>query len=184
MYRVIRSVLRGLLITIVSTLLALMTTQIVMRYGFNLSLLWAEEICRYLLIWLVFLGVVLSFERGEVAALTFVTSSLSRRPALILTIFTTALSLAFCLLMVWYGWRFADLAGGSRIPAMRFILGDIFGSNAPQAPTIFWVYIALPFGMALVVLRLAVDITLCTRALASGETLGQALERRVGAAPQ
>jgi len=184
MHRVIRSVLSGLLIAIIGALLILMTTQIVMRYGFNSSLLWAEEICRYMLIWLAFLGIVLSYERGEVAALTFISSALSRRPALILAIFTTTLSLLMCLLLVWYGWRFADLAGGSRIPAMRFILGDIFGPDAPQAPTIFWVYIALPFGMALVALRLAADIALCARALVEGNTLDDALERRMGAAPQ
>ena len=184
MQRLIPSVLSGLLIKLIGALLVLMTAQIVMRYGFNSSLLWAEEMCRYMLIWLAFLGVAMSYERGEVAALTFVSNALSRRPALLLAMFTFALSLAACLLLVWYGWRFADLAGGSRIPAMRFILDDLFGADAPQAPTILWIYIALPFGMALVALRLAADIVLCARALAHGETLGDALDRRMGATPQ
>lgn len=181
MQRTIRSFLSGLLITIISALLVLMTTQIVMRYGFNSSLLWAEEMCRYMLIWLAFLGVVLSYERGEVAALSFVSKALPRRAALLLAMFTGALSLGMCLLLVWYGWRYADLAGGSQIPAMRFILGDLFGADAPPAPTIFWVYVALPFGMALVALRLVADIALCARALMRGGTLQGALERRAGA---
>ncbi len=181
MLRKIRSALAGMLVFIIGALLTLMTLQIVMRYGFNSSLLWAEEMCRYMLIWLAFLGVAMSYERGEVAALTFVSAFLSRRPALILGMITAFLSLSLCLLLVWYGWRFANLAGSSRIPAMRFILGDIFGAGAPDAPTIFWIYVALPFGMTLVALRLAADIVLCGRALSSGQTLAEALERREGA---
>lgn len=184
MQTLIRSVLRGVLIAIVSVLLVLMTAQIVMRYGFNASLLWAEELCRYMLIWLGFMGVAVAYERGEVAALTFISNVLSRRPALVLAIFTTALSLAMCLLLVFYGFRFADLAGNSRIPAFRFILDDIFGANAPQAPTVFWVYIALPIGMGLVALRLAADLFLCGSALSNGQTLGEALERRDEAVTQ
>lgn len=184
MQNAFRSTLRGMLIGIVGALLVLMTTQIVMRYGFNSSLLWAEEMCRYMLIWLAFLGVVMSYERGEVAALTFVSNALPRRGALVLGMFTTVLSLGMCLLLVWYGWRFANIAGGSQVPAMRFILSDIFGDNAPEAPKIFWVYIALPVGVGLLALRLAGDIALCVRAWGTGETLAEALTRREGAAEQ
>jgi TRAP-type C4-dicarboxylate transport system permease small subunit len=180
MLRTIRSAFAGTLVFIIGVLLTLMTLQIIMRYGFNSSLLWAEEMCRYMLIWLAFLGVAMSYERGEVAALTFISNSLSRRPALILAMVTAGLSLMLCLLLVWYGWHFANLAGSSRIPAMRFILDDIFGADAPDAPTIFWIYVALPFGLALVALRLGADIVLCGRALFSGMTLAEALDRRTG----
>ena len=177
LHRAIRKILGGLLITLIAALLALMITQIVLRYVFNDSLIWAEEMCRYLLIWLAFLGVVLSFERGEVAALSFASTMLGRVPALLVAMFCTLLSLALCVLLVWYGWRFAQMAGASRIPAMRFILEDIYGCGAPAAPTMFWVYVALPVGMALVCLRLVVDIALCAGALARGQTLAQVLQR-------
>lgn len=182
MQNAFRSALQGLLIAIIGVLLTLMTAQIVMRYGFNSSLLWAEEMCRYILIWLAFLGVVLAYERGEVAALTFVSNALPRRGALLLAMFTATLSLAVCLLLVWYGWRFATLAGGSQMPAMRFILGDLLGDNAPEAPRIFWVYLAVPVGMGLLAIRLFGDILLCAGAWSSGGTLAQALRRREEAA--
>jgi TRAP-type C4-dicarboxylate transport system permease small subunit len=182
MQNLYRSTLQGMLISMVGALLVLMTTQIVMRYGFNSSLLWAEEMCRYMLIWLSFLGIVMSYERGEVAALTFISNALPRRGALVLAIFTTFLSLGMCLLLVWYGWRFANITGGSQVPAMRFILGDIFGDNAPEAPKVFWIYIALPVGVGLLALRLSADIALCVRAWGTGETLEQALMRHERAA--
>lgn len=173
----LRSAIRWLLVTLIAALLVLMTTQIVMRYGFNASLLWAEEICRYMLIWLSFLGIVLAYERGEVAALGFLSLSLPRVPALLLGALCTGLSLLLCVLLVWYGMIFADLAGSSKIPALRFLLEDLFGANAPEAATIYWVYLALPVGMAFVALRLVADLLLCLRAIGSGETLKDALQR-------
>ncbi|MAC77767.1 MAG: hypothetical protein CML66_06855 [Rhodobacteraceae bacterium] len=169
--------LRWLLVTLVGALLTIMIIQIVLRYGYNASLLWAEEVCRYLLIWLAFLAVPLAFERGEVASLTFVSAHLSRVPALILACVTTVLSLCLCLLLVHYGWRFAEMAGRAPIPALRFILEDIFGDNPPPTPGTFWVYVALPVGMGLLSLRFLGDLVLCLRAIRSGETLEQVLDR-------
>lgn len=175
--RPFRIAMRGLLVTLVGALLTIMIIQIVLRYGFNASLLWAEEVCRYLLIWLAFLAVPLAFERGEVASLTFVSAHLPRVPALILACVTTALSLLLCLLLVWYGWRFAEMAGRAAIPALRFILEDLFGENAPKTPGTFWVYVALPIGMGLLSLRFLGDLVLCLRAIGSGETLDEVLDR-------
>jgi TRAP-type C4-dicarboxylate transport system permease small subunit len=168
-----RQALRALLITLIGTLLALMTVQVVMRYGFNSSLLWAEEICRYLLIWLSLLAVVLAYERGEIAALTILSNRLPRVPALILFAFCTALSLSLCVLLVWYGWVFAVRAGSAKIPAMRFILDDLFGPNVVAAPGSFWVYVALPAGMALMAIRLFADLVVCLQAIGTNKTLAQ-----------
>ncbi|KAA2317287.1 TRAP transporter small permease subunit [Pseudooceanicola sediminis] len=175
--RPFRRALRGLLVTIVGALLVIMIVQIVLRYGFSASLLWAEEVCRYLLIWLAFLAVPLAFERGEVASLTFLSVRMARVPALVLASVTALLSLILCLLLVYYGWRFADMAGRATIPAIRFILEDLFGANAPEAPGTFWVYVALPVGMGLLALRLIGDLVLCLRAISSGDTLGDILMR-------
>ena len=151
--------LRWLLIALVGTLLAVMTTQIVLRYGFNGSLLWAEEMCRYMLIWMAFLAVVLAFERGEIAALGLMGSLLPRVPALILGIACAAISLVLCLLLAWYGWSYAERAGRSATPGR------------------FWVYVALPIGMVLLSLRLIADIVLCVRAIGTGATLHDTLGR-------
>lgn len=175
--RPFRTALRWLLVTLVGTLLTIMIVQIILRYGFSASLLWAEEVCRYLLIWLAFLAVPLAFERGEVASLTFLSARLSRVPALLLASLAALLSLTLCLVLVYFGWRYATLAGRATIPALRFILEDLFGENAPQAPGTFWVYVALPVGMALLALRLLGDLVLCLLALGRGESLGSVLQR-------
>lgn len=175
--RYVALALRYALITLMSALLAVMTVQIVLRYGFNSSLLWAEELCRYMLIWLAFLAGASAFARGELAALGVLGDALPRVPALLLACLGVVLSMGLCGTLVYYGWRYADLAGGSAIPAVRFILEDLFGANAPPSPGVFWVYLALPVGMGLIFLRLVADLAICLRALGRGETLDQALNR-------
>lgn len=172
-----RQGLRALLIAIVATLLALMTMQIVLRYGFNSSLLWAEEACRYLLIWLSFIAAVFALERGEVASLSFLGASLPRVPALLLAAVATFASAVLCILLVRYGWTFAEFAGRQPIPALRFLFEDLFGASAPAAPRTFWVYVAVPVGMALLALRLIANTLLYLRAIPAGTEVFDVLDQ-------
>ncbi len=169
--RALRTGLRAVLIALMVGLITVMSTQIVMRYGLNSSLLWSEELCRYMLIWAAFLAMIFAYERGEIAALSILANALPRKGALGLAIFGGVLSALMCFMLAWYGYRFASLAGGQPIPAISFIYGDIFGADAPEAPKVFWVYAALPFGMALLGLRIVFDIWLYLKAWTSGRTL-------------
>ncbi len=166
-----RAGLKSLLVLLMATLLTVMTAQVIMRYGLNSSLLWSEELCRYLLIWASFLAMIFAYERGEIAALSILANALPRVPALLLAILGGLLSVAMCAALAYYGYIYADLAGSQPIPALSFILEDLFGAGAPEAPHVFWVYFALPVGMSLLGLRICVDIVLYAGALAAGKTL-------------
>ena len=168
---VFRTGLKTLLVMLMATLLTVMTAQVIMRYGFNSSLLWSEELCRYLLIWSSFLAMIFAYERGEIAALSILANALPRVPALFLAILGGILSVAMCVALAWYGYTYASLAGSQPIPALSFILEDLFGNAAPVAPRVFWVYIALPVGMGLLALRIFVDIVLFARAWVNGQSL-------------
>ncbi len=145
----LRATLRWFLIVLVASLLAIMSAQIVWRYGFNSSLLWSEELCRYILIWVSFLAAVLAFERGEVAALSFLASALPRVPSIWVAMIVSVLSGALCFTLAWYGYVYAKLAGGQPIPALSFIVEDLTGQATANVPSVFWVYASLPIGMAL-----------------------------------
>ena len=89
-----RWVLRAVIVIILATMLAIMGLQIVCRYVFNASLIWAEEMCRYLLIWVSFLAIVDAYERGEIAAVTMLRDSLPRRASILLTMVVEGLGIA------------------------------------------------------------------------------------------
>jgi len=166
-----RTGLRALLVALMALLLTVMVAQVIMRYGFNSSLLWSEELCRYLLIWTSFLAMMFAYERGEIAALSILANAVPRVPALMLAILGGVLSVAMCAALAYFGYIYANLAGSQPIPALSFILEDLFGAGAPQAPRVFWVYFALPLGMTLLALRIVADIVLYARAWVNGQSL-------------
>jgi len=160
--------LSTILIWMLIVLLTVMTLQIVLRYGFSMSLIWAEEVCRYLLVWVSFLAAVLAYERGEIASVPMLRDALPPRPGLALAILANLLGIVLLSVLVYYGFVYASRLGSSPIPAMKFLLGDLFGPDFP-VPTVFWVYVALPVGLALFALRLAMDIVLYARMFGTGE---------------
>ncbi|MCB1421898.1 MAG: TRAP transporter small permease [Nitratireductor sp.] len=163
-------VIKALTVAMIATLLGLMIVEVVMRYVFLSSLIWAEEACRYLLIWSSFLAAVLAYERGELANVELFRQRLPEKARLMVMIAGNALCIAFLAVLVWYGSIFASRVGGQPIPAMRFLLGDLFGPDFPL-PSMFWVYISLPLGMALLAIRMSVDLVrTATLLLKGGET--------------
>ncbi len=149
--------LRWFLNALMILLLSVMTLQIVMRYAFNDSLIWAEEISRYALVWLAFLAVGAAYRRGEIAALTLLPDALPRRAGLVLRLLARGLGAALCFTLVWQGLRYAALGGTQPIPALRFLFEDLFGAAAPAVPTVWWVYAVLPLGMALMGLAILAE---------------------------
>lgn len=155
--RAFDAILANVLIWMLITLLAVMSVQILLRYGFSTSLIWAEEVCRYLLVWVSFLAAILAYERGEIATVTMLRDSLPRVPALILSIIANICGVVLLLVLVRYGYLYAERMGSAPIPALQFILEDIAGPGTP-APRMFWVYVALPLGLGIFAVRLAVDV--------------------------
>jgi TRAP-type C4-dicarboxylate transport system permease small subunit len=163
--------LRALLVGIMALLLTIMMVQVVMRYGFNHSLIWAEELCRYLLVAMSMLGLAFAYERGEVAAVRMALHALPRRIAFVLAIAGNLLSAGLCLMLVYYGLRYASIAGSQPVPAIRFILADIFGEGQFAGPSMFWVYAFLPIGILMLGLRIIADVPVYLRAMADGTAL-------------
>lgn len=170
-----RKTMSVLLVGMIATLLAVMISQITLRYFFNSSLIWAEEVCRYLLIWASFLAAATAYERGEIPAFTMLRESLPARWGVLLSILCNLLGAALCAVLAYYGTRFAQMVGSQPIPALRFLFQDSFNWSISTVPSVFWVYFALPLGMALLGLRLLIDVGLYLAILRRG---GNATELR------
>ena len=152
-------VVSTLLVWMLILLLAVMSLQVGLRYGLSISLIWAEEVCRYLLIWVSFLGVALAYERGEVASVPILRDALPRRAGLALAILANLLGIVLLVVLVRYGIIYAQRMGGGPIPAATFLLA---GTDLP-VPRMVWVYAALPVGLAFFALRLLADVVIYLR---------------------
>lgn len=134
-----------LLLLLVSVILIFM--QVVMRYVFQNSLSWSEELGRYLFIWLTWLSTGYAVRQKRHLRIEMVGDLLSERGKLILDIAAMTMWCAFTIFLVVKGWG---------ITSMIFRRGQL--TAALEIPAAF-TYAAVPVGAAIMAARL-VDETL------------------------
>ncbi|MEO5696120.1 MAG: TRAP transporter small permease [Burkholderiaceae bacterium] len=135
----IEETLIGLLLVAASFVLFI---NVVARYGFNDSLAWAEEITRYAIVWMVFLGGSVAARKGIHIGVDILARSLGDRPARrYLVALVDSLCVAFGVFLVVFGGSLA---------AQAYEFGQV--TPALQVP-LWTVQLAIPVGGALMTLR-------------------------------
>jgi len=116
----------------------------------SLAIDWSEEVAIYLIAWATLLsGGAITAERGHVSA-NMLEHWLSPRAQRRLQTAIDVVVLAFCALMLFLG-----------IEAVLFAhMLDERGASTLQAPQAWVLYLALPIGMLLIIVRLALRLTL------------------------
>ncbi|WP_372423659.1 TRAP transporter small permease [Salinarimonas chemoclinalis] len=105
------------------------------------ELAWVDEATRWLMVWMVFLGLGLALEQGKHVAMTSLLATFSRRARRMVRRLIDLVGLAFSLAIVWFGW---DIT--------RLVLGT--GQVSPTLGlTTAILYLALPVGFSLLALR-------------------------------
>jgi TRAP-type C4-dicarboxylate transport system permease small subunit len=103
LYRTVEAVTVGVLAGYV----AILVVQVVLRYVFNSSLVWSDEIIRFGLVWNVMLGAALvSLREGHIRVDIF-ENLLPHRARRVTRLLIHLVSLAFLLLLLFFGWKFA-----------------------------------------------------------------------------
>lgn len=131
----------------------LIFVQVVMRYVFNNSLSWSEELARYIFIWQIWLGTSVSMKANEHICLDMLNNKLQGKAKIILALIANILMMLFCAFLAKYGY---DLA----VSMMRR------GNKSVALRIPMWiVYSALPFSQLVVGLRVLGHIVGNVRAL-------------------
>ena len=157
------STLRFLAGTTMLTIVAIMTAQVIARYVFGASLIWAEELCRYILIWQTFLFIGLAYTRGELVAVDIVPLMLSPRWRLALKVVVSIPVLAFLWLMTVNGFDYSTRFGHQIVPAVDFIFMSLIGHGVGLS--IFWVYVSVAIGSSLLGLHIIASLVVDWREL-------------------
>lgn len=134
---------RGAVLTLLAVILALVIVQIVMRYGFGRSLSWSEEIVRYLLIWLTFIGSSVAVREGGLVGLDLL-DRVAQRVGLAksLNILVSLLGLLFVVALAYYGTLLAMSPSVTR------------QSFATMPVSMVWVYAVIPISSFLTAVQL------------------------------
>lgn len=120
--------------------LATISAQVVFRYGFDDSIIWAEELARYALIWSAMIGAAVAYRRGAHVAVGALWGIL---PGAVVRFVWRAIHLiviAFAGVVFWQGLGLVlrNFARHQLSPALQIEIG--------------WAYLAIPFGGALLAL--------------------------------
>jgi TRAP-type C4-dicarboxylate transport system permease small subunit len=133
-----------------------MVAQVVARYLLGGSLIWAEELCRYVLIWQTFFVLGLAYSRGELVVLDLLPYLLPRGARLALKVVMAVPIIAFLWIVGSNGYVYAGRFGSQTIPALDFISQSLTGK--PLGLSITYVYVSVAVGSALLALHVAASL--------------------------
>jgi TRAP-type C4-dicarboxylate transport system permease small subunit len=149
-------VMRFLAGTSMLAIVVIMIVQVIARYVFNASLIWAEELCRYILVWQSFLLIGIAYHQGELIVLDILSTRMSSTARFLIRLIVTLPVCYFLFLMVQHGIVHAGRFKAQTIPAIDFIWTSLVG--VPAHVPVFWVYVSVPVGCAILLVHLVAGL--------------------------
>jgi TRAP-type transport system small permease protein len=130
----------AVLIALMAAMALLVIANVIARYAFNHSFVWAEELSRYMMIWGGFLGSGLVLRIGAHLAVDVFQDLLPRRAAQAMRVAVVAVMAGACVAMLWLGAQYVDFAWDQETPVLNWNFGIV--------------YLAIPIGSLLMLAHL------------------------------
>lgn len=131
---------RWFVVALMAAMAVLVFANVVSRYLLNYSVIWVEELTRYMMIWVGFIGSGLVLRYGAHIAVDVFQDLLPARVAQVLRGAIVVLLVATFVSMAWLGLRYAAFAWDQETPVLNWPTGAI--------------YLAIPLGSALMLAHL------------------------------
>lgn len=125
--RAATALVHGFLVLALCVLALSVFTQVVMRYALSSPPFWTEELARFVLIWLTFVGVAAVQISREQIRVDWVQGMLPETGRRILHAVNSLIVLAVLAVIVWAGYAIAEL-GSQTSPAMGISMHFIYGA--------------------------------------------------------
>ena len=132
---------RWMLIIGMAAMSILIFAAVVLRYSFHGSIPWSEEVARYLMIWLTFIGLGPVFRIGGHISIDSLEASMPKKAARLLRLVVMAMVVAFFLFLIVTGIQYS----------MRTMVQSTPVTHVPFT----WVAASIPVGFALSLWHLA-----------------------------
>ena len=146
MKRVIEHFEEYLLIASLMFTVALVFVQVVLRYVFQNSLSWSEELARYIFLWQIWLGASYAAKEGKHLRIEVVKEFLSPKGKILFECLATCIWFGFCVFLAYESFELTSMLF-TRMqvsPAMRVPMG--------------FAYASVPVGTSLMAFRLAQNL--------------------------
>jgi len=116
----------------VGAIVAIIFYSVVMRYVFQHPPFWAEELSRFIFVWIIMLGAVLVTREQSHIELLFIVDLLPKRLRFVVSTLNRLLMIAFCWVMVQQGIRIYPIVAEASSPTFGISMG--------------WLYLSIPVG--------------------------------------
>jgi len=126
---------RGVLIVLLAAMAVIIFANVVLRYSTSQSIEWAEEVARYLMVWLTFLGAGPVLRYGGHIAVENLQDSLPIFWARTIRVLIALMLTGFFIFIIWYGVIYVDRVQFQMTPTTQISMS--------------WVYASMPVGGAL-----------------------------------
>ncbi len=120
---------------LLAIMVMIMVAQVILRYGFSNSLLWAEEAVRFLMIWISLFAATVALWRRQHIAVDVVTARLPAPLQRALSVAVEVCTIVFTGTLCVCGWTYLEVVSVTRSPALGV--------------TMNWIYLAVPISMGL-----------------------------------
>ena len=130
---------RWMLIIMLAVMSVIIFANVVLRYTTNVSIEWAEEVARHLMIWLTFIGCGPVLRYGGHIAVENLQDTLPRPVAIALRACIAILLAGLFVFFTWYGLEYMDRTQYQQTPATQISFA--------------YIYAALPIGAAMTLIH-------------------------------
>lgn len=117
---------KWLLIVILAVMSLIIFTNVILRYTTSISIEWAEEVARHLMIWLTFLGCGPVLRYGGHIAVENLQDALPRSFAIALRVLIALLVLGLFAFLTWFGLEYMDRTQYQQTPATQISIAIIY----------------------------------------------------------
>lgn len=132
------------IVVLMMLMAGLVFANVITRYVFGFSLNWSEEIARYAMVWVTYLGAGLAMREGQHVAIEFLQSLLPRAWQPYARSIVWLVILAFLVVFTIAGFQFSTFAWRQRSPVMGWRMGAV--------------YLTIPIGTLLFALHLIIGV--------------------------
>ncbi|MGO4890487.1 TRAP transporter small permease [Anaerobacillus sp. MEB173] len=136
---VLNNISKALLGGIVGLMLLSILIQVVLRYVFNTGLSWPEELTKFLMAWMTFIGSAIAIKQSEHISLDILVNKLSNKPQFFLIMVSRILILSFFAFFTYVGLEMA-------------LNSQVFRADA-LGISLFWPRISMAIGGLLMILH-------------------------------
>lgn len=153
------------IVAMFAAMVAIIFVQVIMRYVFDNSLYWSEELGKFLFIWISWLGISIGEKRGEHIKITLIVDKFSNKWQYIANIVSEVIVIAICAVTVYYGVIMVALQTTTNYAGIKI--------------SVAWGYLAVALGCAIMILRCIGMIVISVRGMKSGQSLHEMMNELV-----